>query len=132
MVKTKPSRAVKLGRKDINMIEHNTHISWLSSCPINDGNFKAHLKQALARDIANLIDELPEKGNKAKINALKTELRKRQYEVNTFKANGEIETSATFHDYFKALEFYNSLDDDCKSFIEYINEDFDLIKGGKE
>lgn len=109
------------------MNEQNTHISWLSSCPANDGNFKAHLKQALARNIVRLIDELPEKGNKAKIATLKAELRKRQYEVNTFKANGEIETSATFHDFYKALEFYNSLDV-CKNFGEIINEEFYLIK----
>lgn len=54
------------------------------------------------------------------MNEQNTQLRKRQYEVNTFKSNGELETSATFHDYYKALEFYNSLDDDCKNFVEYI------------
>ena len=111
----------------MNMTEQE-HISWLKSCPASDANFTSHLKQALARNIANLIDELPEKGNKTKISTLKAELRKRQYEVNTFKGNGEIETSATFHDYYKTLEFYNSLDDDCKDFVEKINDIFYLIK----
>lgn len=110
------------------MNEQNTHISWLSSCPASDGNFKTHLKQTYARNIARLIYELPEKGNKAKIATLKAELRKRQYEVNTFKANTEIETSATFHDFYKALEFYNSLDVICKNFGEIINEEFYLIR----
>lgn len=91
------------------MDERGTHISWLKSCPANDGNFKAHLKQAYAGEIASLIKELPTKGNKSKIAALKSELRKRQYEVNTFKGNGEIETSQTFNDYYKALDFFNSL-----------------------
>lgn len=112
----------------MNMTYEQEHISWLKCCPASDANFTSHLKQTLARNIANLIDELPEKGNKAKINALKKELKKRQYEVNTFKENGEIETSATFHDYYKALEFYNSLDDDCKNFVEKINDIFYLIK----
>lgn len=60
------------------MIEKGTHKSWLASCPANDGNFKAHLKQATNKEIQELIDELPEKGNKSKIATLKTELRKRQ------------------------------------------------------
>lgn len=53
------------------------HKSWLRSCPTNDGNFKAHLKQASDEEIKELISELPEKGNKSKIAVLKTELRKR-------------------------------------------------------
>ena len=110
------------------MIEIQEHISWLLSCPCSDCNFKSHLKQAYAKDIAKLIDSLPEKGNKSKIVALKRELKNRVYEVNTFKENGEISTSNTFNDYYKALEFYNSIDYNCKNFVEYLNEDFDLIK----
>ena len=59
------------------MTARGTHKSWLASCPANDGNFKVHLKQASDEEIKELIDELPEKGNKSKIAVLQTELRKR-------------------------------------------------------
>ena len=110
------------------MNERQKHISWLLSCPCNDSNFKSHLKQAYAKDIAVTIEALPEKGNKSKITSLKRELKHRVYEVNTFKENGEIDTSNTFTDYYKALEFYNLLDD-CKEFVEKffvdMNDDYD-------
>lgn len=97
------------------------HKSWLQTCPCTDGNFKPHLQAASAREIADLIEELPEKGNKSKIAVLKRELRKRQYEVNTLES-GEIKTSNTFHDYYAALEFYNSITDELKEFVE-VNKD---------
>jgi hypothetical protein len=100
------------------MNERQDHISWLLSCPCNDCNFKSHLKQAYAKDIAYTIEVLPEKGNKSKITALKRELKHRVYEVNTFKENSEIATSNTFTDYYEALVFYNNLLDDYKEFIE--------------
>lgn len=59
------------------MIARGTHKSWLASCPANDGNFKSRLKQATKNEIEELISELPEKGNKSKIAALKSELRRR-------------------------------------------------------
>lgn len=100
-------------------MENGTHKSWLASCPATDGNFKSHLKQAKASDIADLIEELSKKGTKSKIAVLKRELRKRQYEVNTVvDENGEITNSNTFHDYYAAREFYNSITDELKEFIE--------------
>ena len=112
------------------MNERQDHISWLLSCPCNDANFKSHLKQAYAKDIAETIEVLPEKGNKSKIASLIRELKHRQYEVNTFKDNGEIATSNTFTDYYEALEFYNSIsNDEAKEFAEKYftdrNDDFD-------
>ena len=66
------------------MNERQEHISWILSCPCNDANIKSHLKQAYAKDIAETIEVLPEKGNKSKIASLIRELKHRQYEVNTF------------------------------------------------
>lgn len=57
--------------------EQNSHKSWLASCPVSDGNFKAHLKQASIEELQELINELPEQGNKTKLNTLNLELRKR-------------------------------------------------------
>lgn len=59
------------------MAEHNTHESWMLSCPCNDGNFKSHLKAATINDIKNVLDQLSEKGNKTKIKVLTSELRNR-------------------------------------------------------
>lgn len=64
---------------------------------------------------------------------LKRELKSRVYEVNTFKKNGEIKTSDTFRDYYKALQFYDSLSDEkSKEFVEIHEDesgfDFDTIK----
>ena len=53
------------------------HKNWILSCPCNDCNFKNHLKQAHTEDIEELINTLPEKGNKSKISALKRELKSR-------------------------------------------------------
>ena len=53
------------------------HKCWILSCPCNDCNFKNHLKQAHTDDIKELINTLPEKGNKSKIAALIRELKLR-------------------------------------------------------
>ena len=98
--------------------ERNTDKSWLECCPCGDGNFKTHLKTASVNDIAILIDDLPEKGNKSKISVLKRELRTRYYEVNTISSNGFcIDTSNTFRDYYLAENFYNNLNEQ-KEFLE--------------
>lgn len=97
---------------------------WLLSCPCTDGNFKAHLQSALATEILFVLNELPPVGNKTKISVLKKELRHRQFEVNTYKDNGEIATSSTFKDYYKAYKFYENLDDKSKDLVEVFNDNF--------
>ena len=62
------------------MTEHNTHESWLLTCPCGDGNFKIHLKAATADDIKSVLNQLPEWGNKTKIKVLTAELRRRERE----------------------------------------------------
>ena len=62
------------------MISGQEHINWLLTCPCGDSNFKCHLKQALTKNIEDIIKTLPEKGNKSKISALKRELKKRERE----------------------------------------------------
>lgn len=54
-----------------------THKSWLESCPINDCNFKSHLQAASIEDLQEVINNLPEQGNKTKLKVLQVELRKR-------------------------------------------------------
>lgn len=50
---------------------------WLLSCPCNDGNFKIHLKEASVDELKSALMKLPEFKNKAKIKAIKAELRRR-------------------------------------------------------
>lgn len=57
--------------------EQGTHKSWLESCPVNDCNFKPHLKSASDEELQELINKLPEHGNKTKLKVLQAELRKR-------------------------------------------------------
>lgn len=57
--------------------EQGTHKSWLESCPVNDCNFKSHLREASIIELQELINELPEQGNKTKLKVLQAELRKR-------------------------------------------------------
>lgn len=60
-----------------NKIHKGEHVSWLYSCPCNDGNFKSHLKLASKEDIELVLSVLSESGNKTKIKFLKAELNKR-------------------------------------------------------
>lgn len=56
------------------------NISWLTTVPAADINFKNHLKNAAVEEIneaLSIIAEKGEKGNKSKISALQRELRKR-------------------------------------------------------
>lgn len=53
--------------------EQGTNKSWLESCPVNDCNFKPHLKAASVDELQELVNELPEQGNKSKIRVLQTE-----------------------------------------------------------
>lgn len=62
--------------------EQGTHKSWLESCPVNDRNFKSHLREASIIELQELINELPEQGNKTKLKVLQAELRKRLKEKN--------------------------------------------------
>lgn len=62
-------------RKGVNKMkyEQGTNKSWLESCPVNDCNFKPHLKAASVDELQELVNELPEQGNKSKIRVLQTE-----------------------------------------------------------
>lgn len=60
-----------------NVIHRGEHVSWLFSCPCNDGNFKNHLKLASKEDIELVLSVLTENKNKTKIKILNAELNRR-------------------------------------------------------
>lgn len=60
---------------------HTDNISWLTTVPATDGNFKCHLRRATTKEIQDaliIMTESGEKGNATKIAALSRELRKRE------------------------------------------------------
>ena len=113
----------------IDLIKNITHKEWIKSCPVQDSNFKPHLKNASDTELKELIEELPEKGNVAKIAAIKAELRQRQRAEQGRRVNDVIKSNTyqacryrlptnneTFAEAF-VREVYNDLDDIKHSFI---------------
>lgn len=59
---------------------NSDNISWLTSVPATDGNFKCHLKAATTEEIKEALSILKAKGEKvcvSKISALSREIRRR-------------------------------------------------------
>ncbi|EOS68789.1 hypothetical protein C818_02664 [Lachnospiraceae bacterium MD308] len=59
----------------------NNNISWLTTVPATDINFKSHLQHATVEEIKEalfVLAEKEEKGNKSRVTALSRELRKRE------------------------------------------------------
>lgn len=59
------------------------NISWLTTVPATDGNFKSHLKSATLEELKEAVSIMMgkgEKGNASRINAITREIRRRERE----------------------------------------------------
>lgn len=65
-------------------LEERTHVNWLMSCPVSDGNFQQHLRQASEEEICCALDlNIGRPGTKTKIKALEGELKRRKKRAET-------------------------------------------------